>query len=265
MDGTVLVTGAAGQLGTFIVKAFADRHVIATTRASLDITDTASVRRVVSETKPSLIVNCVAFNDVDGAEDAPTSALAANAFGVRALAQAAEAGGATFVHYSTDFVFDGTASRPYEETSSPGPRSTYAASKLLGEWFALDVPGTYVLRVESLFGNAPGWTGRRGTLDNLVDGLRNGRELRQAAPGLYHCVNSGQATWQEVTEEAARLLGVTPRLRPTTVDQVPMRAHRPRFCALSNRKLAAAGFVMPAWQDALTRWLSAGSLAAASR
>lgn len=279
MGSAVLVTGAAGRLGTLIVEAFADREVIAATRASLDITDPAAVRRVVSKTKPSVIINCAAFNDVDGAEDSPSAALAANAFGVRSLARAAESCGATLVHYGTDFVFDGAASDPYEETAIPSPRSTYAASKLLGDWFALDMSRALVLRVESLFGCDAGWSGFRGTLDTLADGVRAGREVRvftdrvvspsympdvaaatrylvdRGTPGLYHCVNSGQATWLQVTEEAARLMGVTPRLRPTTMEQVRMRAHRPRFCALSNRKLAAAGFVMPTWQDALLRWL----------
>ena len=78
-----------------------------------------------------------------------------------------------------------------------------------------------------------------------------------APPGLYHCVNSGHATWYEVAEEAARLLGLTPRLRPVTLEQMSFKAPRPRFCALDNGKLAAAGFTMPTWNDALRRWLVA--------
>jgi dTDP-4-dehydrorhamnose reductase len=81
-----------------------------------------------------------------------------------------------------------------------------------------------------------------------------------APPGLYHCVNSGQGTWHEVAAEAARLLGVTPRFRTVTTGDVSMRAQRPRYCALDNGKLAQAGFPMPAWQDALRRWLCGMSL-----
>lgn len=279
----ILVTGAAGQLGAFIVDSFSDRPVVAATRATLDITDTVAVMRVVREIRPAVIVNCAAFNDVDGAEDAPAMAMAVNAFAVRSLARAAETCEAMLVHYGTDFVFDGHASQAYEEDDTPAPRSAYSASKLLGEWFALDAPRAFVLRVESLFGTPPAWQGRRGTLDTLVDGLRHGRELRVftdrvvspsysrdvaaatrhllesgATPGLYHCVNSGQATWLEVATAAAEALGVAPRLQPITTDQVATRAARPRFCALSNRKLAAAGFQMPTWRDALQRWLAAG-------
>ena len=75
-------------------------------------------------------------------------------------------------------------------------------------------------------------------------------------PGLYHCVNSGYGTWYSVAEEVARVLGITPRLESVTMDVVKTQAVRPKFCALSNQKLAKAGFSMPSWQDALERWLS---------
>ena len=281
----VLVTGADGQLAHSIARAFAGSDggsdVRALDRRALDIADPAAVARVAADVSPNLIVNCAAFNDVDGAEDRPEQALAVNAFAVRSLALAAEKAGAVLVHYSTDFVFDGTRrSEPYTEADVPSPRSTYASSKLMGEWFALDAPRAYVLRVESLFGSPADWKGRRGTLDAIVGGLRAGREVRVftdrvvspsytpdiaaatrhlvtagAAPGLYHCVNAGQATWEQVALEAARLLGVEAMLQVTTSDKVVLRAARPTYCALSPDKLAAAGFTMPAWQDALGRWL----------
>lgn len=281
MSGRVLVVGAAGRLGTAIVEAFADREVIAHTRASLDISDPAAVQAAVAQAAPAVIVNCAAFNAVDESEERPLDALAINAFAVRTLARAADAAGATLVHYGSDFVFDGNATEPYDEEAVPSPAGTYAVSKLLGDWFALDAARSLVLRVESLFGVLPGWAGRRGSLEAIVEGLQQGRPVpvftdrvvspsyvhdiagatrhlvdSQAPPGLYHCVNSGFATWYEVAEEAARLLGVTPRLQPVTMDQVRLTARRPRFCALANRKLAAAGFPMPTWRDALRRWLA---------
>jgi dTDP-4-dehydrorhamnose reductase len=280
MSRRVLVVGAAGRLGASLVDACADRDVIAHTRASLDVTDPEAVRLAVSAADPDVIFNCAAFNEVDAAEDRPGEALAVNAFAVRSLARAAEACGAALVHFSTDFVFDGTAAEPYVEEAAPAPRSTYASSKLLGEWFALDAPRAFVLRVESLFGAPAGWSGRRGSFDGIVEGIEQGREVTVftdrvvspsyvddvagaarhlvdggAAPGLYHCVNSGSATWYEMAQEAARLLGLTPRLRPVTLQEMQLRAQRPRYCALANAKLAAAGFAMPAWDDALRRWL----------
>lgn len=279
MSRRVLVVGAGGRLGGAIVETFRDADVIRHERASLDITSATDVARVVADAAPDVIINTAAFNDVDGAEDRPIEAFAVNAFAVRSLARAAEHAGATLVHYSTDFVFDGTATEPYTEESPPSPRSAYAMSKLLGEWFALDAPRAYVLRVESLFGWAPEWRGRRGTVDGIVDGLRARREVNvftdrvvspsyvsdvasatrflveRGAPGLYHCVNSGRATWYDVASEAANILGVPPTLRAVTMSEVVLKAPRPRFCALSNQKLAAAGFVMPTWQDALRQWL----------
>jgi dTDP-4-dehydrorhamnose reductase len=279
----VLITGTHGQLGAAMVHAFAGLTVTAHTRATLDITDAAAVSRAVDEASPELIVNCAAFNDVDGAEDRAVEALAVNAFAVRNLVRAAERIGARFVHYSTDFVFDGSASIPYTEDVRPSPRGTYAASKLLGEWFALEATHAYVLRVESLFGSPANWMGRRGTLDAMVANLEQGREVRAftdrivspgyvvdiadatrhlvttaAAPGLYHCVNDGHASWYDVAGEVAALVGnQRPSLVGVTMDQMKLKAPRPRYCALSVAKLAAAGFTMPAWQDALRRWLTA--------
>jgi dTDP-4-dehydrorhamnose reductase len=246
------------------------------------------VARAVAESAPNVIVNCAAFNDVDGAETAPAAALAVNAFAVRSLARAAMDVGAALVHYSTDFVFDGTATEPYTEDARPSPRSNYAASKLLGEWFALEVPRGFVLRVESLFGAPRGFTGRRGTLDGLVRAIEEGREVTvftdrvvsptytpdiaaatrhliaaDAAPGLYHCVNSGYASWADVAREIAAILGVAPRLVPVTMEQVTLKAARPRFCALSPARLASAGFPMPPWTEALRRWLAARDAPAA--
>ncbi len=285
----VLVTGAGGQLADAIVRAFAGWDIIAHTRATLDITDSASVRRVVAGDAPDVIVNCAAFNDVDGAEDRPAEAFALNAFALRSLARAADASGAALVHYGTDFVFDGAASVPYDESAPPSPRSAYAASKLVGEWFALEAARGYVLRVESLFGMPAAWRGRRGTLEKIVEGLEADRDVAVFtdrivspsygedvaaatkylvegghAPGLYHCVNSGSATWHDVAADTARVLGVTPRLRPTTTDHVKLKASRPRYCALSNEKLRAAGFSMPTWQDAVRRWLAARQSSGAS-
>ena len=118
----VLVTGARGQLGAAIVSEFAKAHeVIAVGREELDITDDAAVLAAVSRMQPQAIVNTAAYNDVDGAEDHPVETLNANAFAVRGLARAARQCHATLVHYGTDFVFDGTASRPYTEDDEPSP------------------------------------------------------------------------------------------------------------------------------------------------
>ncbi len=274
----VLVTGAGGQLGQTVARRFAEfAEVGAMTHADLDICSEAAVMRAAEGFAPDAIVNCSAYNAVDRAEDEPGAALDANAFGVLALARAARERGAILVHYGTDFVFDGTAAEPYrEDTDSPRPMSNYGLSKLLGEWFAADVPAHYVLRVESLFGGERA----KSSIDRILDGIRRGEVVRVFADrtvtpsyvedvaratarllelrppsGVYHCVNSGVTTWLGIAEEAARLLGREAAFDSVPADSVKLRARRPRYCALSNEKLRRAGIDMPAWQDALRRYL----------
>lgn len=280
----VLVTGAAGLLGSAVVDAFraAGDEVHAAVHATLDIVDFNAVERLVGGLRPDVIVNCAAYNDVDAAETHPIEALQVNAFGVRALAAAARRADAALVHYSTDFVFDGEGDRPYVEDDQPNPQSVYASSKLLGEWFAPDVPRHYVLRVESLFGGPGlGKGSRRGSLGTIVDRMRAGEVVpvfvdRTVSPsytpdvaaatrvliasgapwGTYHCVNAGSATWKEVADEAARLLGVTLRIEELTLGKLAAPARRPRYCAMSPARLASLGIAMPSWQDALRRFLA---------
>ena len=277
----VVVTGARGLLGTAVAREMAAGHdLIPMARADLDITDDGAVAARIADARPDLIVNCAAYNDVDGAEEAAALALRANAFSVLALARAATAAGAILVHFSSDFVFDGETDRPYTEEDRPNPRGTYGASKLLGDWFALEAPRAYVLRVESLFGPPGAGGGRRGSLGTIVDRIRQGLEVpvfvdrivspsytpdiagavrslveRQAAPGLYNCVNSGRATWVEIAEQAAVMLGAPLQMRPLTLESAALRARRPRYCALSNAKLRAAGVEMPTWVAALAEFL----------
>jgi len=274
----VLVTGARGLLGTAIAREFAcDVDVSALGHGELDITDADAVRRTVREIRPELIVNCAAYNDVDATEDDPSAAITANALVVQALARASAAANAMLIHYGTDFVFDGSTSRPYLESDAPRPLSAYGMSKLLGEWLALASPRGYVLRVESLFGGRPA----KSSLDKIAASIRDGQTVRVFAdrtitptfvddiamaterliatrpePGIYHCVNEGPTTWLTIAQEIGRLLGVTPQLVPITLAEVKLKARRPLYCALSNDKLRAAGIEMPPWQDALARYLA---------
>jgi dTDP-4-dehydrorhamnose reductase len=282
----IAVVGARGQLGAAIVEACAASHeVIALARADLDLADDAAVAAVMTRIRPEALINAAAYTDVDASEDRPLEALNVNAFAVRALARAAAAHGAALVHFSTDFVFDGTASAPYTEQDRPNPRSVYAASKLVGEWFALETPRAYVLRVETLFGSAaraPAAPAAQRSVARIlsalvaggspkvfedrtisptyvVDAARATQKLLEIAapPGLYHCVNSGLCTWLEFAQELAHRLGIEPRLTPLRMADAGLRAARPQYCALSNEKLRAAGIDMPIWQDALARYVAA--------
>jgi dTDP-4-dehydrorhamnose reductase len=159
----------------------------------------------------------------------------------------------------------------------------YATSKLLGEWFALDAPRAYVLRVESLFGRTPNGPAAKGSVAGILETLKAGgspkvfadrtisptyladaaratrqiveMDVRRAPPGVYHCVNSGSCTWLEFAQELARQLRIDATLTPVRMPDMPLRAQRPQYCALSNAKLQSLGISMPIWQDALARYL----------
>jgi len=282
----IAVVGARGQLGAAVAEACGAAHETVTfTRADLDTTDDAAVAAAMARVRPNAIVNASAYTNVDGAEEEPATALNVNALAVRGLARAAETHGAALVHFSTDFVFDGAASAPYTEQDRPNPRSVYATSKLLGEWFALEAPRGYVLRVESLFGSVAGGAEAKGSVAGIHKALLAGQSppvfidrtisptyvidaahatrklLESSAPaGLYHCVNSGSCTWLDFAQELARLAGLEPRFTPVRMSDVQLRAARPLYCVLSNAKLRDAGIDMPSWQDALVRYLAARSL-----
>jgi dTDP-4-dehydrorhamnose reductase len=255
-----------------------EHEVVARTRDEMDVTAADAVRTTVASVCPDVIVNCSAYTNVDAAQEDPVTALEVNAWAVRSLAMAASEVDATLVHFSTDFVFDGETDRPYTEADAPNPRGTYAASKLVGEWLAAETPRHYILRVESLFGGPRA----KGSIDRILDGILAGREVRAFADrtvspsytddvvtatvellergspfGLYHCVNSGYATWSTLARELAGIVG-----RPdAAIVEVPMASAnlptpRPRFAALSNGKLSAAGVAMPPWPDALKRYVA---------
>jgi dTDP-4-dehydrorhamnose reductase len=274
----VLIAGAGGQLGQAMAAGWQRADVRALTRTELDVTSRDSVARAVRDARPDLVINCSAYTNVDGAEDEPATAFAINAWAPGLLAKAAEKAGAVFVHFSTDFVFDGHSTRPYTEDDRPNPRSAYAASKLLGEWLAAEAPATYVLRVESLFGGPRA----QSSVDRILGALRAGTPVRAFADrtvspsyvedvvtatvslvdrhapyGLYHCVNSGWTDWGTLARELARLTGADDaQIQDVRFADAGLRASRPQFAALSNAKLAAVGVLLPTWQDALARYVA---------
>lgn len=272
-----LIVGAGGQLGGVMLSTMAKRwQVTGLARADLDLTDHHQVMDVVAAQQPAVIVNCAAYTLVDAAEDHVAAAFAVNAFAVDSLARAATRVGATLVHYSTDFVFDGSVDQPHSEDDVPQPRSVYAQSKLVGEWLAAQTPRHYVVRVASLFGGKAS-----ASVDRLIGQIRQGQPApafvdrtvtpslvddvaaatlhlldAQSPVGVYHAVSSPGTTWYELALAIAARVGRPPEaVTPVKVAEVTLRAARPRFAALSNQKLARAGFVMPTWPDMLDSYL----------
>ena len=258
----LLVVGAAGQLGSTFAGT-PGHDVIGLTRADVDVTDQDALLAVVERIQPDVLVNCTAYNNVDGAEDDASTALAVNAIAVRSMAAAAARAGATFVHYSTDFVFDGEASSPYaEEDRDPSGqrlRLLQAARRVVRTRRAALVraprrepvrrpPGAQQRRQD----RAPRCatadrrrcspTGSSRRVTSMTCETRRWRCSHATTPsGVFHCVNSGQGTWADVGRHIAGLLGADPALLVlTSVNDVKLRAKRPVYCALDNRKLAEA-------------------------
>ncbi len=277
MSLRIVVTGAGGQLGKVLVRDLQKGHeVFGLTRETLDIADRPAVTERVAKLRPGVVVNGAAYNDVDGAEENPKLALAVTGFGVGALADAAAASDAVLVHFGSDYVFDGRATRPYTEKELPNPLSVYGASKLLGEILAPRAPKHYVLRVESLFGGA----GHSSSIGTMAEKIAKGepvkafydrtvtpsyvgdvsravqRLLEKRLPyGLYHCVSSGMTTWHELALELARMMGKQAQISASSVERAGLKAPRPRYCALSNNKLADAGIELPDWRGAIYRFV----------
>ncbi len=278
MPQTVLVTGARGQLAGAIVDEYKnDARVCAYAREELDITDFDAVMKRVAADRPDLIINCASYNNVDQAEDEPERALTVNAFSLRVLARAADAAGATLVHYGTDFVFDGCSTHPYAEEDVPNPQGIYAQSKLLGEWFALEAQRAFVLRVESLFGGAAA----KSSVDRIAQAIAAAARRRSSwiapclpvtsstsrpRPGPSSSVGSPGSTtasapgsprgtsWRRKSRAIMRKEREA-QIVPVSVADVSLKAPRPQFAALKNDKLMKIT-EMPTWQDALRRYLT---------
>jgi len=276
----VLLTGAGAQLASAIQNRFAGACALtALSRQGCDITSPADVARATADLRPDVIINCASYNDVDGAERDAETALAVNGLALATLADAANSADAVLVHYSTDFVFDPAVDPgPLAEDAPISPRSIYAQSKLLGEILARRAPRHYVLRVASLFGG----TRAKSSLDRIAGSIRRGETVKAFANrtvtpsyvpdlaaatadvlagsvpyGTYHCVNSDHTTWVELARVLAIELGVDPdrAVTPVPFDPAAFPARRPTYAALSNAALAAHGVRLPAWRDAVARYV----------
>ena len=276
-----LVTGAGGMLGRELVTVLGRRGEAVTglDRAGLDVTDAAAVAAALAAFRPDVVVNCAAWTGVDDAEAHEQQALAINGGGAANLAAPCQAGRARLVEVSTNYVFAGTAQRPYAEDDIPAPRSAYGRAKLAGEQAVLDgLPGAgYVVRTAWLYG-AYGRSfartmitlERRRPTVNVVDDQYGqptwtadvaGQIIAlihsAASPGIYHATSSGQTRWFGLAREIFRLLGADPaRVRPILGTALSRPAPRPARSVLSHRAWTQSG-VPPIgnWQPALKRAL----------
>ncbi len=274
----ILLTGRNGQVGWELGKALAPLgELTAFAHADLDLRDLARIRDTVREAKPDVIVNAAAYTSVDRAESERGLAFAVNAEAPGVLAEEAKRAGALLVHYSTDYVFDGTKALPYVEKDAPRPLNVYGKSKFAGEQAVIAVRCRYlILRT--------GWVyGARGN-NFLLTVLRLAKERSQlrvvsdqiGAPtwcrelalgtasilpraldepsldGVYHVTNAGEASWHGFAAEVLQLAGILTPVYPIASSEFPTPARRPANSRLDNAKLQNTfGVRLPDWRTSL--------------
>jgi dTDP-4-dehydrorhamnose reductase len=275
------VTGAGGQLGAELASRLSAHEAVLLDHATLDVTDARAVEGVLTSTAAEAIIHAAAWTDVDGCENDPARARAANSEGARNVA--AFAGGAFVVTVSTDYVFDGAAGRPYVETDETNPLQVYGRTKLEGEKSAYDeTQNLAVVRTAWLYGarNATGnaarnfvtailRTAKHGPFDvvddqvgsptwtaDLATALVEISERR--APGTFHVVNTGEVSRYDFARAVLEIAGMDPQIITpiATKHAAPRPAARPMYAPLDGEAFRKAGFdELPPWRDALERAL----------
>ncbi len=283
----ILITGKDGQVGWELQRTLATHGtIIALDRHSLDLAHPANIRHAINDIKPDLIINTAAYTAVDKAETDREMALAINGKAPEILAEEAKKQGAILIHFSTDYIFDGTSTQPYSETDLPAPLNAYGHTKLLGEQAIQSIGGSYlILRTSWIYGargknfllTMQRLAKERDALKIVGDQIGTptwSRMLAEATAhiatkalqkntdshlwGLYHLTSSGQTSWyafaKAILESCQRRNPAfrMPKLDQITTAEYPLPAKRPHFSVLSNAKiLKTFGVQMPPWQAAL--------------
>lgn len=284
MSKKVAILGGAGQVGIELVREFSSRgyHVTALDRPAADITDARGVEQRLTRLDPQVIVNAAAYNQVDVAEQEPQQAFVVNALAVRTLALVCRQLDARLVHFSTDYVFDGKAARPYTEEDPTHPLNAYAVSKLSGEVYAQAYLDTLtIVRTSGVFGPG-GLRTARGNFIELMLRLAGARQTIRvvddhvASPtyapvlaartvdlvegghnGIFHVGGGTPISWFHFAEMIFQLAGIHPELRATKDREYRTAARRPKYSALSNARIEALGLpAMPPLDHAVKSYLS---------
>ena len=268
MISRAVVFGAAGQLGVELVRELKRRgsQVVGWDRSHVDITNGAAVERALAEYDAEVVFNSAAYNQVDVAEKEPQAAFQVNALAVRNLAMACRQVDARLIHFSTDYVFDGTSTRPYTETDTTHPLGAYAVSKLAGELYAQAyLDRVLVVRTSGVFGPGGVATARGNFVELMLRLAAGGNPIRVvedhvASPtyapllaarsidlaerqqsGIFHCGGGMPISWFEFARLIFKVRGVDARLAATNEREYRTAARRPKYSALSNAKMEAIG------------------------
>jgi dTDP-4-dehydrorhamnose reductase len=277
----IALIGGTGQLGEALAEVWTGRAVAAPGRAELDFLDRTALEAFLDRVRPSVLVNCTAFHNVDACERTPGPAFAANALAVDAAAEACAQRGIVFTTISTDYVFDGRAGRPYDETDAPNPLTAYGASKLAGELLVRrHGPRHLIVRTSGVYGKSG--TSNKGYtfIERILQQAECGEPLRivdnmtfspsyaphiaqviaglidREAFGTHHVTGAGFTTWYAFARTALDALGLRPDLTPISYDAYEAVTKRPLFSALRSVTVPATGVgEAPAWEAGLAAFL----------
>jgi len=272
----VMILGASGLLGKALMREWTRDEVVGFGSPDLDIRDAEKVLDVVQKARPDWVVLAAAYTNVDDCESHPDLAFAVNRDGAVNVALAAKLIGAKLLFLSSDYVFDGKKTSPYETEDARNPQSVYGRTKAEAEVRLRGLlPECCIARTSWLFGTGgkcfPDTIAKlaasRPTLDVVndqrgcptysVDLARAIIELcRNRASGIVHTTNAGDCSWYEFAREIANRAGLATEVHPISSQQMARPAPRPAYSVLSPKSLQQYGIVMPAWQDALDRYLS---------
>jgi dTDP-4-dehydrorhamnose reductase len=281
----IAVVGADGQLGSDVVRAFAENGdtVCALTHAAIELANVDSVFNAVRELKPQVIVNTAAMHHVEKCETDAARAFAVNAMGSRHLALAANDIRAVLVHVSTDYVFDGAKRSPYVEQDAPRPLNVYGNSKLAGEYFVRSMADKhFVVRTSAIYGKNP--CRAKGGLNFIELMLKLAKERRSVrvvdsevvsptptmdvakqivalsrsdAYGLYHATAEGSCSWYAFAREIFGLTNTKTNLEIAGPNEFPAKVPRPTYSVLENQGLKSQGLnAFRPWQDGLREYLA---------
>ena len=271
----VTIFGASGLLGKALMREWRGDELVGLASADADIRDANRVREVVVKARPDWIVLAAAYTNVDDCETHPDLAFAVNRDGPVNVAQAAKQVGAKFLFLSSDYVFDGKKTSPYETTDARNPQSVYGRSKAEAEVRLLDLlPECCIARTSWLFGTGgkcfpdtilklaasrPALdvvSDQRGCPTYSVDLSRAIIGLcRNHARGIVHLTNAADCSWFEFAREIVKGAGLTTEVRPVSSQQMARPAPRPAYSVLSSTSAQQYGIGLPTWQDALQRYL----------
>ena len=271
----VMIIGATGLLGKALLREWRGDEVVGLGSGDLDIRDAGRVREAVNAAQPKWIVLAAAFTDVDGCESNSDLAFAVNRDGPVNVAQAAKNAGARLLFLSSDYVFDGRKTTPYETDDVRNPQSVYGRSKAEAEVRLLEEsPDCCIARTSWLFGaggkcfpdtilklaaSRPALDvvdDQRGSPTYSVDLARAIIDLcRKEAHGIVHATNSGECSWFEFAQEIVKASGLTTPVRPVSSRQMARPAPRPAYSVLSAKSLTRYGIEMPEWRHALRHYL----------